>query len=441
MMNKLKFLIMYSFKRKVNSKWFLIANVLLALVIVMLLNIDSIIRYFGGDFESKVNIHIIDNTEKSYDLFDSYLSLYNNMFGDDDKYVVTLFEGTKEDSIEMLENDEDESSSIVLIFDLDEENVIAVTMISNDFLNLLDIPAITTTVNNVKTALAIERYEFSEEQIFALTSPVDIDRVILNEERTSDENVGIIMSTVFPIIILPFFMLSIFLVQMIGAEINDEKTTRGMEIIISNVSPGIHLASKAIAGNLFVIVQGLLFVGYFLLGIFTRGFVTKTSFSMESLFGSEFAGILSGVFNSSFMETLRYTMPLVLLLMLLTFVAYSLLAGILSSMTTNTEDFQHIQTPIMIVMVLGYYLAIMAGLFEGALFIRILAYIPFISAILSPSLLVMGQFTVIDFMISIGMVALFIFIFIKFGLKVYKVGILNYSSGGMFKKMLEALKG
>jgi len=440
-MNKLKFLIMYSFKRKVNSKWFLIANVLLALVIVMLLNIDSIIRYFGGDFESKVNIHIIDNTEKSYDLFDSYLSLYNNMFGDDDKYVVTLFEGTKEDSIEMLENDEDESSSIVLIFDLDEENVIAVTMISNDFLNLLDIPAITTTVNNVKTALAIERYEFSEEQIFALTSPVDIDRVILNEERTSDENVGIIMSTVFPIIILPFFMLSIFLVQMIGAEINDEKTTRGMEIIISNVSPGIHLASKAIAGNLFVIVQGLLFVGYFLLGIFTRGFVTKTSFSMESLFGSEFAGILSGVFNSSFMETLRYTMPLVLLLMLLTFVAYSLLAGILSSMTTNTEDFQHIQTPIMIVMVLGYYLAIMAGLFEGALFIRILAYIPFISAILSPSLLVMGQFTVIDFMISIGMVALFIFIFIKFGLKVYKVGILNYSSGGMFKKMLEALKG
>jgi hypothetical protein len=52
----------------------------------------------------------------------------------------------------------------------------------------------------------------------------------------------------------------------------------------------------------------------------------------------------------------------------------------------------------------------------------------------------MGQFTVFDFIISILVMVALIFVFIKVGLKVYKVGILNYSSGGMFKKMLEALK-
>ena len=43
------------------------------------------------------------------------------------------------------------------------------------------------------------------------------------------------MQTVFPLVILPFFMLVVILVQMIGAEVNDEKTTRGMEIIISKL--------------------------------------------------------------------------------------------------------------------------------------------------------------------------------------------------------------
>ena len=37
-------------------------------------------------------------------------------------------------------------------------------------------------------------------------------------------------------------------------------------------------------------------------------------------------------------------------MIILTFVAYSLLAGILASMTTNVEDFQQLQTPIVIIL-------------------------------------------------------------------------------------------
>ena len=142
----------------------------------------------------------------------------------------------------------------------------------------------------------------------------------------------------------------------------------------------------------------------------------------------------------SFMDSLSYLIPLILILMLVTMVGYSLLAGILSSMTTNTEDFQQIQSPIMIISLLGYYLAMMAGVFKGALFIKILGFFPFISAILAPSLLVLGQFTIIDFVIAIFVMIIVIYLLIKYGLKIYKVGILNYSSGGMFKKMYEALK-
>lgn len=126
--------------------------------------------------------------------------------------------------------------------------------------------------------------------------------------------------------------------------------------------------------------------------------------------------------------------------MILTFIAYSLLAGILASMTTNIEDFQQLQTPIMIISLVGYYLAMMAGVFDGALFIKIFSFIPLISAILAPSLLMLGQIGLVEITISTILVIITNILLIKYGLKIYKVGILNYSSSGLWKKMFKALK-
>ena len=109
-------------------------------------------------------------------------------------------------------------------------------------------------------------------------------------------------------------------------------------------------------------------------------------------------------------------------------------------MTTNTEDFQQVQVPIVMVSVIGYYLALTAGMFEGSIIVKILSYVPFISASLSPSLLVLGQIGVIDVLMSIIILLVTNYILIKYGLKIYKVGILNYSSSELWKKMLKALK-
>ena len=428
MKNKLKFLIKQSLERKTKTKWFLVANIALAVLIIGIINIDSVIKFFGGDFDSKTNIYVIDNTNKAYSLFDGYINK------DDSNYNLSLYDKTYDEAVTMLKENEEEKNSIVIVFDNDEENVISVKMITNDYLDLVDIPVKTTAINNTKLVMAIEKHNISEEELNALTSSVNIDREVLNKDSSVDENMNIIMTSVFPVVILPFFMLSIFLVQMIGAEVNDEKTTKGMEIIISNVSPKVHFFSKVIAGNIFVIIQGLLLIGYGIIGFILRGNSTITAGATDII------GDVVSMIPQSFMDSLSYLIPLILILMLVTMVGYSLLAGILSSMTTNTEDFQQIQSPIMIISLLGYYLAMMAGVFKGALFIKILGFFPFISAILAPSLLVLGQFTIIDFVIAIFVMIIVIYLLIKYGLKIYKVGILNYSSGGMFKKMYEALK-
>ena len=117
-----------------------------------------------------------------------------------------------------------------------------------------------------------------------------------------------------------------------------------------------------------------------------------------------------------------------------------IMAGILASITTNTEDFQQLQMPIVILSLVGYYLAMMAGVFEGSLFIKIFAFVPFISAILAPSLLILGQIGIFEFVIAIVLMILTNYILIKYGLRIYKVGILNYSSKGLWKKMFKALR-
>ena len=79
-------------------------------------------------------------------------------------------------------------------------------------------------------------------------------------------------------------------------------------------------------------------------------------------------------------------------------------------------------------------------MFEGSNFIKVVSYIPLISSLLAPSLLVMGQIGVIDIIISLVILIIFIFFLFKYGLRIYKVGILNYSSTGLWKKMFKAMK-
>ena len=439
MKNKLKFLIGVSLKRKIQSKWFYIANICIALVIIGLANIDHIINFFGGDFDQKTKIYVIDNTDVAFDIFKASADASFDLSNEDSNYELINYDKSKDEIIETIKNNEDDKNSLALVFDLDDANIINVELISNNFVDALDMSLINSAANSVKVYLAMEKFDISDEEIVAINSGVNINRTVLDESKDSaDENMEIIMSTVFPIFILPFFILVVFLVQMIGAEINDEKTTRGMEIIISNVSPQVHFFSKCIAGNLFILIQGVLLILYGALGFLSRGFFGNTS-GVSDLVG-QFMELLSSLFTPSFVDSLVYIIPLVLVLMILTFIGYSLVAGILASITTNTEDFQQLQTPIILIVLLGYYLAMMAGAFEGSVIINIFGYIPFISAILSPSLLVMGEFSVIDVIISIALMAITIFILIKYGLRIYKVGILNYSSNGLWKKMFKALK-
>ncbi|HCJ32533.1 MAG TPA: hypothetical protein DHV70_06580 [Firmicutes bacterium] len=432
MTNKFWFLTKNSLQKKMKSKTFIIVNILLLIVLVALINIDRVVMLFGGNFDKQNNIMVLDNTNKTYEIFKKTIDSEETIIDTGLKYKVKKVSDEKKAKKE-IKKDED----ILLIINNDENDIINVTMITYGYINSNLYQLINSSITASKQNLAMEEIGISAEELAKISKSVEIKREYIEANKSKEEEQNeFIMGIVTPIVIFPFFMLITLVVQMVGAEINEEKSTRSMEIIISNVPAKVHFFSKILAANLFVIIQCALLGLYSLIGMLLRG--GKSLDSIQNV--DVISNVTSGMDITGMINNLVGYIPLVLILMAVTLLGYSLLAGVLASMTTNMEDFQQLQTPIFVVSLVGFYLAIMNTMFDGAIFIRVLSYVPFISAILSPSLLVTGVIGFKDIILSILLMVVVIYLLLKYGLKIYKEGILNYSSNKLWKKMLKALK-
>ncbi len=424
MNKKFWYLTKMSLKKKIGSKWFLVTNIILALIIIGIINIKSIIKFFGGDFSDNKIIYVIDNAGV-YDYFSETLKQL-----DEDKLLeINKSSKSKDELTKNLENKE-----IVIVLNSDNKEYLTSEIISNEKIDNTIYQEITNALNISKSTKGMIEANINPDVLTNITSPTNVERTILSAKNSVDENMDLIMNSVFPTVILPFFMLVVFLVQMVGGEICEEKTTRSMEIIISNVSPKVHLFSKVLASNLFVIMQGLLLVLYSLIGLIINKIVTGVS-SLNLL-----TSLVGNIDLSIITTKLLVLIPITLILMLLSFIAYAILSGILASMTVNIEDFNQLQTPVMLISVVGYYLAVSASLFNGSTIIHILSYIPFLSAFLSPTLYIIGEISIFEMLISIALMLLFIYILLNKGLKIYKNGILNYSKDKVWDRVFKSLK-
>ena len=434
MNKKLKYLTKVSLNKKIKSKWFLVANIIFAILIIGLLNIDSVIKFFGGDFSKETIIYVVDNT--NYDILDEFENSMN-------EYSNLLSLNMNIDTIESYDKfvskvkKSDDNNSILVVVNEDDYNYMNAKIVSNDKIDTITYQSITNCLDNIKKEKALFLNGIDTNTMMNINKSISIEREILNKNSKNDNE--IFMGVVFPIVILPIFMLTMFLIQMIGAEINEEKSTKGMEIIISNVSPKTHFISKLLSGNIFVLLQGILLLAYILIGVYIR-FNICGSFDFNSILGSSGIDVMDSIKNITLNRNIILVLILSLILIVLSFIGYSLLSAICASMTTSMEDYQQVQTPIVLTSLAGYYLSIMASMFNGSVFIRVLSYVPFIGTMLSPSLYILGDIEIIDIIISICLMLGTLFILMKYGLKIYKVGILNYSGSHIWKKMFKAAK-
>ena len=438
MKNKLKFLIKQSLKKKVGTKWFKAVNIILCILIVAMANIDRLITAFGGDFNKDTTVYVKDNVGV-YDYLEPLFNETTKTVEDLKNYKV---EKTDKSLKELKKNIKD-TDNIIVEINSSDTNYISSTITTYDALDTISYQLLSNVLNQTKEAFVIEKLGLTENEIIALKSNIEITKKTTNPDLNDNAKAkDIISSGLIILFIVPFFIFITLLVQMLGAEINEEKSTKSMEIIISNVPPKYHFIAKISASSLFVIIQGVLLFSYAILAMIARNLIGLLFGS--GIVSSDVSKYLKDIINllkdSGIIDLLIIGLPFIILLFIVNILAYAIIAGVLASMTTNIEDYQQLQSPIMIIMMMGYFIAIMASTFDGSIFIKIVSFIPLLSALVAPVIYLLGQTTIIELIISLIICMITVAILYIYGLKIYKVGILNYSSSNLWKKILKSLK-
>ena len=189
MMSKLKYLIKVSLNKKIKTKWFAITNVLLLVLIVGLVNADSIVKFFGGDFEEETDILVIDNTNSSYaNLEASYLE-YQKYVEDIKVTNIKNYTGSVDEALAEVEN----KDSILIEINSDENNFISAKVTSKDGVDAIVMQLLNSSLNGVKTNLALNYYNISNEMLSLINSPVEVETVKLDDSKNTDEMMQLLM--------------------------------------------------------------------------------------------------------------------------------------------------------------------------------------------------------------------------------------------------------
>ncbi len=433
MMGKFKYLVGFSLKKRMMSKSFIGSNIVIFIVVLLLTNITSIISLFGGDFDDTTNVYIIDETNSIYDdLSESILSMTE--LACKDCYII-------EEATDLDEEDISESKSVYLVIKEDAEKFYQLEVYSFDGIgNNLNL-AITSSINQLKLFKWAEVNEIND--LSQLFSQVVVNYNSIDTEEPTPQGQKYFLQGLSMVIALPMFFLMMLAIQFLGLDIIDEKASKSIEIIVSNVSIGYHFAAKLVSTLIFLFVQGVLGLLYGFVGMLILSLTTFSTINIgaikDGIIDSTNNPAIAGGVNAIF-DRLPILVAVVLAFLVVGYITYGVFCAIVASMATNTEDFQQMQAPLMIILLLAFYSAAFSFAFEGSLFIKIIGYIPIFSPMLAPVLFFGEQYTLTETLMSFAILALSNILLIKYGLKLYRTSILNYSDEKFFKRFVKVIK-
>jgi ABC-2 type transport system permease protein len=410
-LKKFKFLVKYGLKKRVGRKAFLIANIVIALLMIVIVNIPAIISFFGGDDDlvENINIHVVNETQET-NLVSDLSQLFNQPFEGYEFYVLSDLAVNQFD-VEAFWVNEEVDITFHFTGDIESPDVVIYSKYPEMNLSLMG-----------KIELQVINYQIGDYTgpNFEMVFPPDYE----------DPDREMFISSITSLLVLPMFILITMATQFVGVDIIEEKSTKAIETVIASVPAKIHFLSKITASILFVIIQGLL--------IFTYG-------AIASLIGGVAAaspGLNLPTGGESLLAYLAEMMPnwpiiilFSLMFMLLGTLFYLVLAALFASMAVTQEDYQQFQSPLMLILVGGFYIGIFAPMAGGMGFLKVMAFIPIFTPIVAPIAFASGVLSIWESIIALLGLAVFLVLSLYMVAPVYKVAILSYDQTKFFSRI------
>ncbi len=257
------------------------------------------------------------------------------------------------------------------------------------------------------STLRLEKMGLDEQQVANALAPVSTSTSVAGEE---EENMAVsVIKMVVPMVSsLVLFILIFAYGQMVAQSIAQEKTSRVMELLLTSVRPLAVIIGKILAMGALSLMQFLMFIAAGVVGgVVSMPIVSSagTAVAQSGVF-NEMANAIGKVF-SGFSPV---AIVAVLVVFLIGFIFYALIAGLVGASVSRMEDLNAAMQPYAIIGVVGFYLAYfpttMAGIGEGPNTMAIISYyLPFSSPFALPSAILTGSLSIVEALIAILVLA------------------------------------
>ncbi|GGA73350.1 hypothetical protein GCM10008025_16350 [Ornithinibacillus halotolerans] len=407
-MNKFWIITSHTYVTKLKSKAFYISTILILFFLMLMLNFDSIIESFVGDDEKKVAI--IDES----DILLEYITVQPN----EEVNMEPFTESVEEAKSLVLEGDYD----ALLLLNLDSNGFPEATFFAENITDSSLQTTIQQQLQQAKVALTTSKLGVDQSEIANMFIPVEWTTVALDTNSKSQEELDQARGIVY--LILLFLYVSVIMYgSIIATDVATEKSSRVMELLISSVSPIVHMFAKIIG----IALVGLTQIALFIL----------VSFIMLQVNKDRVGGILEsfGLQDAS-ISIILYG----ILFFLLGYFLYATLAAMLGSLVTRVEEANQIITPLIMLLALAFFLAIFGMNTPDSQLVTITSYIPFFSPMLMFIRVGLLDIAAWEVLLSVGVLLVTILLLAIIGAKVYKGGVLMYGKSNAFKDIKKALQ-
>ncbi|MCM3662894.1 ABC transporter permease [Mesobacillus subterraneus] len=412
-MNNFFIILFHTYLSKLKTKSFLVTTIITVVLMLALTNMTNIIYFFNKDSEAD-KIAVVDETGQLF------APLKEQMKAINEELFVEKYDGNAEEAIKDVEEGEYKG---ILELSLNSEKLPAA---SYKAMTIADstIPAdLQAALQQLKMVMASTQSNIAPEELEKLYAPVEFEKTALEKDAKTEEELNQARGLVYVLLFIIYFAVIMY-GNMIAMEVATEKSSRVMEILISSVSPVKQMFAKILGIGLLSLTQlaVLLSVGY-----------VSIKRNLETMEGGffEFFG-----FGNVAASTIVYAV----VFFILGYFLYATIAAFLGSLVSRIEDVQQMITPMTMLVVAGFMMA-MFGLGQpDAPFIKYTSFIPFFTPMLMFLRVGMLNIPFWEIALSIGILVATIVLLAVFGARVYRGGVLMYGKSNSFKDIKKALQ-
>jgi ABC-2 type transport system permease protein len=226
-------------------------------------------------------------------------------------------------------------------------------------------------------------------------------------------------------LIVLIFMAIITYGTWVAMSVAEEKGSRVMELMLNATTPLQMLAGKVIGNG----AAGLTQYGIVLAAVI-GGLVAQGPIRQAVLGGSSSAAGFDGL-----------SLPILgafAVLFVLGFLLYSLLYAALGSLVSRQEDVQSATSPLMMLIMVGYFMSVFGLQSIDEVWVKVLSFVPFFSPYLMLARISVGHVEVWEFALAVALLLAAIAAALVAAARIYSAGVLLYGQRVGLRQVLKA---